>query len=123
MASVMSNSVVYLSSCTISLGSVTGKTNAGRDHLSTDIGLGTLERNLPKGKIRRPPPAHLFLVAPKVTQPLVPRVGQADLAEHSEDEVAADEDGPHTFPRPRTRPQMYSPVWHCDEYGWRYNRK
>ena len=84
VASVMANSVVYQSSCTISLGTSTGNTKTGRDHLSTDIGLGTLERNLPKGKIRWPPPAHLFLVAPKVTQPLVPRVVQANLAEHSE---------------------------------------
>ena len=71
VASVIANSVVYLSSCSISSERSTGNTNTARDHLSTDIFLGTLKRNLPKGKIRWPPPAHLFLVAPKVTQPLL----------------------------------------------------
>ena len=84
VASVIATSVVYLNSCSISLEGSTGNTKTARDHLSTDIFLGTLERNLPNGKIRWPPPAHLFIVEPKVIQPLVPRVLQANLAEHSE---------------------------------------
>ena len=86
VASVIANSVVYLSSCSISSERSTGNTNTARDHLPTDIFPGTLKRNLPKGKIRWPPPAHLFPVAPKVTQPLLKALENAQRP-NSIDEV------------------------------------